>query len=253
MINSIDEITFQFLKWDSEQLGFPCGIIDCSIFNSNLSQLQMINRINDLIIDHSKVKFITLKISCFYNELLNNFLKKDNFKLIDTELIFKRKQLNKNNIKVKARQQEIMISHANRIDANFFLPLVQELKWSRFYLDNRINRNKAIHLWENSLKNHFSGRADDIAVAYINNKPAGLILITKTTSKSITLFLVGVLNEFKRREVGTALLNSVSKKYQTISNIFVETSCQNIPAQKLYQKNGYIVENIKHIIHIIKN
>ena len=249
MINSVDDIKFIFSEWDTEQFGFPCGIIDCSLYSNKISQCQMIERINSLIDDHLDVNFITLKISCFYNDILNDLIKRNNFKIIDTELIFKFMKLQNNHSKNNNR---ICIVYQKSIDPEFFFPLINDINWSRFFLDTRINKENSIKMWKNSLINHCSGRSDDIAIAYINKKPAGIIFIKSITSLRLSLFFVGVLNEYRKKGIASELLRSVSIKYGNTSNIFVETSSKNIFAQRLYQKNGFILDDLRYIIHYVK-
>ena len=248
MINNIDDIKLYFLEWDTEQFGFPCGIIDCSSYSKTISQYQLIERISYLLDHNSYIQFITLKLSCFYNDVFNYLVKKSYCKLIDTELILK--LINFNNFKINTTGINVIFT--NTIDPNSFLPLMKDIEWNRFCLDDRINKKQSTKLWQDSLINHCSGLADDIAVAFFDKKPAGLILLKNISSISTTLFFVGVLKEFKRRGIGSELIKSVSIKYEKVPNIFVETSCRNIPAQKLYQKNGFIIDNIRYILHFFK-
>jgi len=250
MTNQSEVIKFINLEWDSKQLGYSCGLIDCSFYLDCITQPHIIKRINDLLIYNSHIHFTTIKVSCFYNDLVNNLVKRTNCKLIDSELIFKHNQSDKN-IHIRTKNG-IKVKFLKKIDPTYFFPLLTELKWSRYLLDKRITKEYSTQLWKNSLINHCFGRADDIAVAYINEKPSGLVLIMGTKSTYINLFLVGVLKEYQRKGVGLSLISSVLEKYKNTSIISVETSCCNTPAQQLYQKCGFSIDTIRYILHIIK-
>ena len=68
----------------------------------------------------------------------------------------------------------------------------------------------------------------------------------------IILRIVGMLREFQGKGFGFVLLNEVLKKYYTNYQIFVETQSMNFPAQKLYQKSGFIISSIRYLLHWFK-
>ena len=67
--------------------------------------------------------------------------------------------------------------------------------------------------------------------------------------QEFTMFIVGILKTHQHRGIGTDLLSAVIKKFSDSNEIFVETSCRNYPAQKLYQKCGFKYYDMRYILH----
>jgi len=235
------DIVLKNLEWDTKQLGFKCGLIDCSFDMED--QLILFHLIENLIKGaDGNTSFITIKLSSKYTQVLNKLLK-IGIKFIDTEVIFISKDVQlKQNLKSN-------IHFAKTFNPDCFVLLAEEMKWSRLFLDKRISSNAVLSLWKKSIRNHCMGRSDEIAIAIVDENPAGIVTINFENEEKIKLFIVGVLPEYQNAGVGTNLLEAILNKYGEKYSIYVETSSMNFPAQRLYQKAGFRLNSIRYILH----
>ncbi len=239
MKNVSEHIVFKKLEWDTEQLCIGCGLIDCSLDVDD--QRKIFSRIDNLIKKNSEeISFITIRLACTFTSVLNRLLK-GTTDFIDTELIYIFKGVQ--------QKQSSDVNFVKTHNPDVFLSLAEEMRWSRLFLDKRISPENALALWKKSISNHCVGRSDELAIAFVDGKPAGLVTIHFENERTIRLFIVGVLPQFQKRGVGTELLVSITKRYGKQYDIFVETSSMNVAAQRLYQKVGFSLNNMRYILH----
>lgn len=77
-------------------------------------------------------------------------------------------------------------------------------------------------------------------VATINNIVVGYIA-AELLVDHFDILSIAVLNEFRRQNIATMLLNQLFDicKEICISDIFLEVRCSNIPATRLYERLGF--------------
>lgn len=234
-------LQFKKLSWDSEQLGIPCGMIDCT--SCSFDQSEVVERIEELLNKNCDVQFITIKLSSCYSDLINRLIR-EQADLIDVELVFKFSCASPVNVKTVSS-----IQFMQTLDPDPLLPLAEEMRWSRLQIDKRFPRDKVVSMWKESIRNYCQGRADEIAVAYREDTPAGMITVNFIAKDSVNLFMVGVLPEFQKQGVGTELVQAVTLRYGGLRDIYVETSIQNEAAIRLYQKAGFRLGYTRYILH----
>lgn len=227
--------------WCSEMLGLPCwSIVNLCPSLQPLDPDQLLSRINTLLAEAGPISLVTLKIPPSLTDIVNSLLSEQTW-LVDTELIFRLGG-------IRSVGCDSHVRFVPQVDPVPFLPLADEMRWSRFFLDKRLERQRVKRLWLESLINHCQGRSDELAVYWQNSKPAGLVTLNFEGSR-LRLFLVGVLPAFQRQGVGSELLKAVIFKYGNDYEIIVETSCQNIAAQRLYQMAGFQLDGCHYILH----
>lgn len=126
--------------------------------------------------------------------------------------------------------------------------------YSRFNRDKNFEPehfNLLYKKWiENSVNRSIAG---EVAVYYDGKIPLGLITIGKKGNRA-DIGLLGVDPSARGKGVASDLLN-YAEQYASINNfteIQVVTQEQNIPACKLYEKNGYSLFEQLNIFHIWK-
>jgi ribosomal-protein-alanine N-acetyltransferase len=81
-------------------------------------------------------------------------------------------------------------------------------------------------------------------IAIDTNKPVGFLLVKVDGDNLITIFTLGVLEEYRQRKIGRKLmifcLDQCAEAGYTHFELHVETS--NFPAIKLYESLGFLVE-----------
>ena len=241
------KLKIEHLDWDSQQLGIPCGLIIATELEDLPQPTLLIDQIKELCEKRKDLEFITIKLPSDCIEVVNSLIKMGAI-LIDAELTF---SYFENNISkdFSLTPENLKLLFCKKCDGKAFIPLSKEMRLSRFFLDPNISENKAIHLWETSIKNHCEGFADHLLVAYYNDKPCGIVTLKFKDNKRIFLHIVGVLKEFQGQNIGKLMLKEIVAKYHSKNSIYVETQSINVPAQLLYQSSGFYYNDLKYVLH----
>ena len=239
-------LRLKYLDWDSQQLGIGCGLIDATEFKNLPEPDSLIDWIREITEGKKDIKFITIKLPCTWTGTVNALVQ-NRALLIDAELTFvyaKGTKKNSNDILYNCR-----LEFCKEADSRAFLPLAEEMRFSRFFLDSNISDDKAIHLWERSIKNHCEGFADQLLVAYFDNEPSGIVTLKFKDSEQLFLHIVGVLKRYQGKKIGKLMLNKIAQRYGEDYSIYVETQSINMRAQKAYQKSGFRYHTLKYVLH----
>ena len=117
-------------------------------------------------------------------------------------------------------------------------------------MDKKIPRDKARKLWADSIRNHCMGRADRLAVVYLQGQPVGMATINFGDNKIINLHIIGVLKSFQGQGIGSSLMSRITKEYGDKHEVFVETQSLNKSAQRLYKHAGFFLDSMRYILHV---
>ena len=238
----MEDLKFEDLEWDSEKLGVSCGRIIYDDISVESDSVKLLDAFKRLISEKREVNFITIKLHPAFRLVVNGLVKSC-AKLIDTEIVFKLNKTGNSNVGCE-------VEIVKECDPSRFVPLADEMVYSRFFLDQEIPKIKARELWADSIKNYCLGRADNLAIAYIKESPVGIVSIDFLDNNRINLHIVGVLKEFQGRGVGSSMITKIADRYGGKYNIFVEASSMNIQAINLYQKSGFILDSMHYILHV---
>lgn len=240
------DICLKYLDWDSEQLGYNCGLIDCTRVEASTDATILVDSINKVINENKNVIFITIKLPQYSIDTVNLLVQRG-ISLIDTELRYRFTRAS-----VRCRNPtsaNCKLEYCSKVDSGSFLELADEMHLSRFYIDSNIPREKANYLWQTSIKNHCEGFADKLLIGYYNNTPCSIVTIRFEDLGNIYLHIVGVKKKFQGKGFGTLMLNKIIEKYANKYVINVETQSNNIPAQSLYEKAGFKIQSFKYVLH----
>jgi ribosomal protein S18 acetylase RimI-like enzyme len=235
-------LTLDYLDWDSEQLGVPCGMINLSNFKPSPASREIEAQIIRLIEQNSQLVFITVKLISSYISSINKLID-IGARLIDTELTF---ISSGTEFLHEGRYRFVFCKETN---SDPFIPLAEEMQFSRFFLDSRIPNDKALHLWQTSIINHCKGLADRLLVAFCDDRPCGIVAMKFGNKKDLILTIVGVLKEYQRKGVGRQMLGKITERYGDNYQILVETQSINLPAQKLYHSAGFKYHGMTYNLH----
>jgi len=123
---------------------------------------------------------------------------------------------------------------------------------SRFYYDGHFPKEDCDLFYETWIENSLSGYAQAVLVVEESGQLGGFVTchIKKSESKG-QIGLFGVSQRARGRGIGQALLFESLHWFVGQGMTFVEviTQGRNIPAQRLYQKCGFILKDIKVWYH----
>ena len=233
---------YKHLEWDSKQLDLQCGLIGFRNISPNINQYELADNLIQIIGENQDADFITIKLPGNLPIVLDCLLK-NSARFIDTELIYKFDHTSDVTI-------EHTVNFFDSFDPDLFIPLADEMIFSRFYMDNNIPRDKARKLWSDSIRNHCMGRADRLAIVYDKGEPVGMATINYGDHNVINLHIVGILKQFQGRGLGCSLISRITKEYSSNYEIFVETQSLNKSAQRLYKHAGFFLDSMRYILHV---
>jgi dTDP-4-amino-4,6-dideoxy-D-galactose acyltransferase len=121
---------------------------------------------------------------------------------------------------------------------------------TRFYADPSLPDARCDQLYEEWIRRSFAGWADIVLVAERDEQPVGYVTV-HLEGETSKIGLIAVAEEARNRGVGQELVSSAvnwahSKQAKTIS---VVTQGRNIPAQRLFQKGGFLTTGTQLWLH----
>lgn len=146
-------------------------------------------------------------------------------------------------------------SSAQKEDINQISKLANNIYLSsRYYYDDNFDKHKVNLYYKDWLKKSVYGKFDDLCLILKNKKNnylLGFVTIKINSDKSASIGLIGVNKDFQRQGFGSILIkNLFFYLYKIkIKKLYVITQGRNISAQRLYQKNGFIINNTEIWYH----
>lgn len=239
-------VDLQYLDWDSEQLGMRCGLIDLTASRTSQRLEEVDGLIENVIQEAKDIEFVTIKLPSHCNGAVNDLVWSGS-RLIDTELTFYwEKSISRLPWSIP---DNCHFEFCRETDSQPFVGLAEEMRTSRFFQDPRIPETKAIHLWRSSIRNHCEGFADELLIAHVDSRPAGIVTLRFQEPEEIWLQIVGVLRNSRRKGIGRLMLNAVRERYGEEKSIYVDTYSINAAAQGLYQAAGFKYHTLKYVLH----
>ena len=233
----------QYLKWDSNF--FRKNISNISI-KGNTSPKNLIASLNRLF--HNGCDCVYLKIPKKNNNLIK-FCTQQKYFLADSKIILRKETL------IAKKINSTITSRFTKKQLPRLFEISDEIsRKSRFYKDPifRPYAKKLYRQWvENAIYHQFT---DKCFFTIENGIPTGLITL-KCNNNKLIIDLFGVHKDFRRRGVGTNLLNAaeswaLKNKFNTV---FVPTQKDNTTAVLVYKKIGFNYFEEVIIYHIWKN
>ncbi len=222
---------------------------DSNLFNYYVAELNLINEIN---FETLKRELVDKQIKLLYiypqNESTKIQLEAQNFKPIDTKVVFE-KPVENNNINSNILVQ----SYSERkYHTELFQLAKMSGKYSRFRTDCNFTNNefeKLYYDWIN--KSIMKQIADDVLINEIENKIAGFITY-KINNEALTIGLIAVNETSRKMGIGKSLLEKVNNiaYLNGIKKINVATQFENTTAMCFYKKNGFAVIKKQEVYHL---
>jgi GNAT superfamily N-acetyltransferase len=224
---------FKFLEWDTNFFRKRSFMLDMenSVFRYPLPM-----GMKGLLREKFKRCFLTAKIDNRCGKEILGLFQDMGFRYVQTELVL---EFDRQFRRLSVRKANIQIT---RLTENKGLPygeLGSAFCSSRFHSDTRISKKKADLVWVNYLKNYKPSKTALIYAALHKGKVVGVILVNLDIEKRVaTLFFIAVKREFRGRNVGSMLIQSVARALNRYRCV-IGTQVSNIGALNFYIKNGF--------------
>jgi dTDP-4-amino-4,6-dideoxy-D-galactose acyltransferase len=128
---------------------------------------------------------------------------------------------------------------------------IQSGQFSRFFVDKNFAKDDFENLYKVWLLKSLDGTlADHVFVFKQDNKVIGFITL-RITGRSSSIGLIAIDKDFHGKSIGTLLVNHVKQNLisKSVSSLTVATQMSNKSACSFYEKNGFIIKEIKNIYH----
>jgi dTDP-4-amino-4,6-dideoxy-D-galactose acyltransferase len=128
----------------------------------------------------------------------------------------------------------------------------QIFRESRFFQDPTLALEGTRKLYDRWVRNDCNGRADQVLVARIEDRPVGYIacLFNPEPPVHASIDLIAVFPEAQGRGIGAQLVRAALAHYEgRTTEMYVETQGGNRPALSLYQANGFKVHSVDITLH----
>ena len=121
---------------------------------------------------------------------------------------------------------------------------------TRFYFDEHFERNTCDLLYETWIENSFRGFAQSVLVAEADGEPAAY-LTCHLNEQTSQIGLLGVAGSHRGKGLATKLVQAFLSwsHEQGARRAVVVTQGRNVPAQRLYQHNGFLSSSIQLWYH----
>lgn len=230
----------QFLEWDSNFFGVRIARLTCEFLTEEIVNLAFLwcreNNIECLffLADSSGKKTIDLA-------------EKNKFKLTDIRIT-----LEKYLTDHSASDYQKNIASASHKDVSQLKQIASaNHRDSRFYYDGNFLREKCDELFATWIEKSCEGFADIVLTAKTGDIVNGYITCSVDENRVGNIGLVGVNPVSQGKGVGKILITSALNWFaeNKAEKITVVTQGRNVKAQRLYQKNGFVIDSLKLWYH----
>ena len=174
-------------------------------------------------------------------------LEKAGFFLVDTNLRFEK------NISDSPLTADPEVFAATETEREDIVKIAGDaFKFSRFFLDPFIPETNARASRSKWVDNYFTGfRGEQMLAVKANNCVAGFCQLLRRgdNNDEAIIDLIAVSSNFRGRGLASKLIQNISNFMPGINKIIVGTQAANIPAAKVYEKNGFRLASSTYIFH----
>ena len=237
------------LTWDSNFFGYPIAQIERDTIAK--SDLTIINN----FCKKNKIKLLQFKCDAFHQASIR-LAETNYFHYVDLRMTF---------IKYFSNEKIVIQNNNNSTFKNFSLrkasdadiPYLKKMvknmyKLSRYYFDPNFSKNKVNLFYQNWIEKSVRGTFEDMVyILSYELKIVAFCSISLQNKSNASIGLFGVDSNLYGNGFGTFLLEKVSSELFDIGikKIKVVTQGRNIPAQNLYQKCKFRLDNIEIYYH----
>lgn len=157
------------------------------------------------------------------------------FRYMDTRITFS-KTINKNTF--KNGHEKVYVAQPDELPEIFSLVFYNHRN-TRFFIDNNFSTNDSLRMYQLWLEKDLTRQSLYVTKNRLG-KISGYVSFLIENNKA-SLGLIGVASRFKKQGLGESLLSQVeiSAFEKSCKQLVIATQANNIPAVRLYEKQGY--------------
>lgn len=236
------ELHVQFLDWDS------------SFFERRVARLDG-NRVTTEALEEVTAACMEQKIDCLYSLVgaeetgTTKLLEEQGFHLVDIRVTLD-KQVGVSAGNVLNVSPVVRLANFTDIPALRLIAAVNH-RDSRFYHDGGFSSERCDELYATWIEKSCNGYADAVLVADCGEGAVGYLSCHIRDNGVGNIGLVGVSSTCQGKGIGKQLLNESLRWFSAagISRVEVVTQGRNVPAQRLYQKSGFLTSSLQLWYH----
>ncbi len=231
---------FEHLAWDSSFFGFPVASV---VQSGNINIDFILSSLKD-----KEYYLVYLFVPQFVALPENRVIKKFGGLLVDKKITY-RYSFSGN--KQVSSSPNIKINKFLRVNSTLAELAIRSGIYSRFNTDPNFNKELFRKMYLEWIKNSVSGKIADYVITYhTQSEPEGLVTL-KINRDFGKIGLVSVSENMQGKGVGTCLLNEVFTICirEKLKYLDVVTQEENIPASRLYEKNGFKKFSLEYVYH----
>ncbi len=235
---------FKLLNWDSDFFGFNIGYVSCRRLTKNIESY-IKERSKELSID-------MIQYNCNCHDQISILTAEENgYSFVDVRVTF---ELKLQGMSPKNSDLDsIIFRKGQEKDIERLRGIAGEIyTLSRYYFDQRFNHEKVREFYEGWLEKGIRGEYDDYCfILEVDQQPVAFTTVKQNDDGTADIGIVGVDKNYSGRSLGTILINRVINdlRKKNLSVLRVVTQGRNYPAQRLYQKSGFITNQMELWYH----
>jgi dTDP-4-amino-4,6-dideoxy-D-galactose acyltransferase len=243
---SLNEILsiFKLMEWDSEFFGINIGYVSCRRLTENI-ELYIREKSREMKID-------MIQYNCNCHDQVSIFTaEKNNYSFVDVRVTFEL-MLQKTE-SLSHDHQDVVFRKAKEKDIAILSKIAGEIYiLSRYYFDGNFDQEKVREFYEGWLEKGVRGEFDDYCfILELDNQPVAFTTVSISEDNTADIGIVGVNANYAGKSLGTILIQKVISELRDmkLKSLRVVTQGRNYPAQRLYQKSGFITSQMELWYH----
>ena len=236
--SEFDEITnlIKKLEWDSNFWGFPVAYLSCRYLREAI-----VFRLEKFI-KSENIKLIEYLCNCHDGQSVK-IAENNGFNFVDIRLSFEKSLDRKTEVSFS---DGFTVSLAGARDIEILKNIADNIyKTSRYFFDENFDREKVNEFYRRWVEKAVLGQYDDECYClYFKGKVVGFCTVKYHFLHTASINLVGISKDYQTRGLARSLLGFVFNKLidKGVSKILVVTQGRNYPAQRLYQRAGFLTK-----------
>jgi len=233
------------LDWDTDFFGFPVAQIAKNRLSPNERDYV------DEFCRENKVRLLQFKCDAHHRPSVLAAEEYD-FHLADVRMSYRRK-LDVRSLERPNSPEGVLFRRANKDDVSILMDITTGLfTHSRYFFDANFPRDRVKEFYRSWIEKAVHGESDDLAWVISNSLlPQGFCSIAYCDERQARIGLVGINPSVMGQGLGGLLMSNVlvSLVEHGVEEVSVVTQGRNYGAQRLYQRAGFLIDQIEIYYH----